>query len=304
MTKQGLDVKGEQMGTVSVIIPVRNGAHEISDQLEALCAQTDQDFELIVSDNGSTDNLKQVLSRYKGRLNLRYVDASARRGVAYARNAGARASESDYIMVCDADDVVGAYWVETFRGHLDKDSSAIYTGSLIGVDPANKDISLFTRHEDFKDEINPLEATSMCGGNFAVARKVWWQNDGFREDFVVGGAEDVDFALRATQKDIKIFQLSNAEILYSERPTVWASFKRGRGYGRGNLQLWRDYGPDILNVDLRHSFFVFFKTLPQLLTIDKKIAKKVAHRLGIHFEYVVYCLAHPLKNKKFLGIRL
>lgn len=285
------------MGTVSVIIPVRNGAHEISDQLDALCMQTDPDFELIVSDNGSTDNLREVLASYEDRLNLRQVDASAQRGVAFARNTGARASEADYIMVCDADDVVGAYWVETFRRHLDKDSSAIYTGRIIGVDPANKDLSQFTRGEDLKDEVKPLEATSMSGGNFAVSREVWWQNDGFREDFVVGGAEDVDFALRAVKKNIKIFQLSDAEILYSERPTVWASFNRGRGYGRGNLQLWRDHGPDVLNVNLRHSLFTFVKTLPQLLTTDKRVAKNVAHRIGIHFQYVIYLLAHPQKNK-------
>lgn len=284
------------MGTVSVVIPVRNGAHEISDQLDALCKQEDSDFELIVSDNGSTDNLREVLARYEDRLKLRHVDASAQRGVAYARNAGARASTSDYIMVCDADDAVGPYWVETFRRYLDNDATAIYTGTMICVDPHNKDSSLLTRREDLKNEMKPLEATSMSGGNFGISRELWWKNKGFREDFVIGGAEDVDFALRAKRDGIKIFQLSDAEILYADRPTLWTSFQRGRGYGRGNLQLWRDYGPEVVDVNLRHSFFTFIKTFPQIFTSDKKLAKNVAHRLGIHFQYVVHLVGKSIRR--------
>lgn len=280
------------MGTVSVIIPVRNGAHEISDQLEALCAQTDPNFELIVSDNGSTDNLKEVLSRYEGRLNLRHVDASAQRGVAYARNAGARASASDYVMVCDADDMVSPQWVEVYRRYLDENPRAVYSGALVSVDPDDKSPSHFTPRQDLKGDIEPLEAVSMCGGNFAIAREVWWENSGFREDFVLGGAEDVDFALRAVQNGIEIFKVSDAEILYAHRPTVWTSFQRGRGYGRGNLQLWREYGPEVKNVDLRHSIFELGKTLPKLITTDKRVAKDMAHIAGVHFQYVVYLVRH------------
>lgn len=284
--------EGKHMGTVSVIIPVRNGAHEISDQLDALCAQTDSDFEVIISDNGSTDNLKEVLARYKDRLNLRHVDASAQRGVAYARNAGARASQSDYVMVCDADDMVCPQWVEAYRRYLDDNPKAIYSGSMVTVDPAEKSFSQFTPVDQVEPDSKPLDPTSMCGGNFGIAREVWWQNDGFREDFVLGGAEDVDFALRAVRNNIDVVWIREAEILYAARPTVWTSFQRGRGYGRGNLQLWREYGPDVKNVNLRHSICTFFKVLPKMATTDKKVAKDMAHILGVHFQYIIYLLSH------------
>lgn len=98
---------------LSVIIPCFNAEATIAVQLEALVDQQwTKSWEVIVSDNGSTDNSMEVVKSYKGRLpGLRIVDSSARRRQSYALNVGARASTAKALVFCDADDWVVPGWV-------------------------------------------------------------------------------------------------------------------------------------------------------------------------------------------------
>lgn len=98
---------------LSVIIPCYNGAKTIRVQLEALARQQwIGPWEIIVADNGSTDDTLRIVRQYEGRLpNLRIVDASARPGAPYARNVGIRVATGDAIVFCDADDEVGEGWL-------------------------------------------------------------------------------------------------------------------------------------------------------------------------------------------------
>lgn len=98
---------------LSVIIPCLNGEATIAEQLEALAAQKwEEPWELIVSDNGSTDRSMAIARNYEDRFpGFQIVDASARRGGPYALNMGARAANSDKLACCDADDEVAPGWV-------------------------------------------------------------------------------------------------------------------------------------------------------------------------------------------------
>src|SRR5215213_3208362 len=98
---------------ISVIIPVRNGAGTIEAQLAALSRQSwDGAWELIVADNGSTDDtVRRVQDAAHSLPAVRIVDASARRGPSFARNAGARAAEGATLLFIDADDIVEPGWL-------------------------------------------------------------------------------------------------------------------------------------------------------------------------------------------------
>jgi glycosyltransferase involved in cell wall biosynthesis len=100
-------------GLVSVIIPVRNGADTLGEQLEALAAQEyDGPWEVLVVDNGSTDGTVAVAQQWEASLpRLRVIDASQHSGSSYARNVGAREAAGDFLAFCDADDVVVVGWL-------------------------------------------------------------------------------------------------------------------------------------------------------------------------------------------------
>ena len=98
---------------LSVVIPCYNAAATIGEQLEALARQEwDGDWEVVVSDNGSTDGSQDVVHGFKDRLpELRLVDSSATRGASYARNVGIEQARGDWILTCDDDDVAADNYV-------------------------------------------------------------------------------------------------------------------------------------------------------------------------------------------------
>lgn len=89
--------------TVSVIIPTYNRAHLIDKAIKSVLKQTYQDFEIIVVDDGSTDNTGEIVKRFPD-FRIHYICHANNMGVSEARNTGIRASRGDYIALLDSDD--------------------------------------------------------------------------------------------------------------------------------------------------------------------------------------------------------
>jgi len=90
------------MPKVSVVIPTYNLAKYICETVDSVLMQTYKDFEIIIIDDGSKDDTKQVLSKYGSKIKYIYQD---NRGVAAARNRGIRESKGEYVALLDADDL-------------------------------------------------------------------------------------------------------------------------------------------------------------------------------------------------------
>ncbi len=89
-------------GSVSVIIPVRNGELYLAEAIDSVLKQTHPAHEVIVVDNGSTDGSRRAAERF-GRL-VRVIDEPVP-CIARARNAGVQAASGDLIAFLDADDL-------------------------------------------------------------------------------------------------------------------------------------------------------------------------------------------------------
>jgi hypothetical protein len=97
---------GKPLGTevkplVSIVIPVHNGSQLVADAIESALAQTSVDKEIIVVDDGSTDDTQGVVSRYEVVL-----ISQPKSGVSAARNAGIAAAQGDYVAFLDHDDIL------------------------------------------------------------------------------------------------------------------------------------------------------------------------------------------------------
>ena len=130
---------GNYIPKVSVIIPCYNGAKWIRDTINSVLNQTYQEFELIIVDDGSTDNLKKIIENYLSDERVRYIQHKKNRGIPAARNTGIKTSKGKYIAFLDQDDV----WlktklekqVELFKKDKDKKVGLIFTDVLyIGPD--------------------------------------------------------------------------------------------------------------------------------------------------------------------------
>ena len=96
----------------SVVIPAYQAAAFVADAIESVLAQTFPAHEVIVSDDGSTDNLRGVLAPYTDRIVLA---ERKHRGAASARNVGVRMASGDFVAFLDADNVYLPQYLEAVR---------------------------------------------------------------------------------------------------------------------------------------------------------------------------------------------
>jgi len=118
--------------TVSVIIPTYNRAHLVGRAIRSVLNQTYQDFEIIVVDDGSTDNTEEVVKGFNDDR-IRYIRHDENRGGAAARNTGIKAAQGEYIAFLDSDDEWLPEKLERQVKAFEKSDSrvgVIYTGSI------------------------------------------------------------------------------------------------------------------------------------------------------------------------------
>jgi len=95
----------EKNPTVSVIIPTYNRAHLIGRAIQSVLNQTYQDFEVIVVDDGSTDNTEEVIKEFQRKdERIKYIKHEKNKGGSAARNTGIKAARGKYIAFQDSDD--------------------------------------------------------------------------------------------------------------------------------------------------------------------------------------------------------
>jgi len=90
---------------VSVIIPTYNRAHLIGRSIQSVLNQTYQDFEIIVVDDGSTDNTEDIIKKFQKKdERIKYIKNEKNKGGSAARNTGIKAARGKYIAFLDSDD--------------------------------------------------------------------------------------------------------------------------------------------------------------------------------------------------------
>ena len=95
----------EKNPTVSVIIPTYNRAHLIGRAIQSVLNQTYRDFEIIIVDDGSTDNTEEVIKEFQKRdERIRYIKHERNKGYPKALNTGIKAAKGEYIAFQDDDD--------------------------------------------------------------------------------------------------------------------------------------------------------------------------------------------------------
>jgi GT2 family glycosyltransferase len=114
--------------TFSVVVPAYNAGDTVADAISSVFAQTDDDFELIVVDDGSTDNTSTEVQRFAGDSRLRYVH-QANAGLAAARNRALAEARGRYASFLDADDLLMPSYLATMRATLDRARDVAFADS-------------------------------------------------------------------------------------------------------------------------------------------------------------------------------
>lgn len=233
---------------VSVIIPCHNSTRTLGLQLQALARQVQAPpFEVIIADNGSTDDLEGFLELWRDRLPLRSVEAGRLSGAAYARNVGMAAASADKWLFCDSDDVVARDWVG--QGSAALDQVPVFSGP--GLKVADGDLAQdLTRAWGRLDEHLPpgrpvqegvlVDWPIVLGGNSGLRRETALAVGGY-DAALARGVEDNDLACRLQQRGIAISFAPGVRILYRERSGLGSVFRASLVSGEWHMALVRRY---------------------------------------------------------------
>lgn len=189
---------------ISVIIPVYNGANFLNSGLDAIFATDDESFEVIVIDDGSTDNSAEI-SRGKGASVV--PSERPRSGPAAARNLGAGLAKGDILLFIDADVVVAP---GTLRKVADRFEELPEISALFGSyddKPAEKNfLSQYKNlQHHFVHQNSSSEASTFWSGLGAIRRDVFLSAGGFDcGQFQVPSIEDIELGVRLRQAGHRI----------------------------------------------------------------------------------------------------
>jgi glycosyltransferase involved in cell wall biosynthesis len=227
---------------LSVVIPSLNAASTLPRQLEALAKQEyDGPWEVVVADNGSSDRTLAVAGEFRDRLpRLTVVDASARRGQAYARNVGARLAIGDAFCFVDADDEVAPGYLAAMARALTEHE---FVTAAFDSDTLNDGWVRGTRQAFQTDGV--LNAFGFLpyagGGGLGIRRDVFERTGGFDEDYWRSG-QDIDFCWRVQlATGVTLVFVPDATVRIAWRATLKGLYRQGRHYGRGEVYLYKKY---------------------------------------------------------------
>jgi glycosyltransferase involved in cell wall biosynthesis len=195
---------------VSVIIPCYNHGQYLDEAVDSIVHQTFQDFEVIVVNDGSTDELTiEKLKHYdKPKTMVLHI---TNQGLAAARNNGIRKAQGEYILPLDADD----YFESTF---LEKAVSILDNQPEVGV------VSCGIRYFGFSNrtvmpkggDVRVCLAKSGVIGNSMFRKLCWEQASGYNEH--IEAYEDWDFWLRVTKRGWLIHVIREYLFNYRQHP--------------------------------------------------------------------------------------
>jgi glycosyltransferase involved in cell wall biosynthesis len=227
-----------QPRSISVIIPVRNGADTLAEQLAALARQTyTGEWEIVVADNGSTDGTQALAREWAARLpKLSVVDASGRPGASHARNFGASRARGEFLAFCDADDVVVPEWVESLAAAAAQfdvvtgrqDAGALNSETVRSWRSAR---SLGLPRTGF------LPYAPSC--NLGVWASVFGRTGGFNEEYT--HSEDLEWSWRAQLSSFTLGFAPGAVVHYRYRDSPRGVWRQAYLGGIGSVRLYRDY---------------------------------------------------------------
>ncbi len=225
---------------LSVIICTRNGAATIGDQLRSLAAQTiDRPWEVLVVDNGSTDDTLSVVASVDLRVPVRVVDASERAGLAYARNVGVRHAAAPAVAFCDDDDEVGPTWAAAMVDALD--AHELVAARLV-YDHLN-DATVAAGRSTFQTErVETLFGIPVCAGACGVQKQLW-EAAGGNDETLTDTGEDFDFAMRVHRlHGVTPHFAPDAVYHHRLRGDTAGTWRQAAAFGRSHAMLWARHG--------------------------------------------------------------
>ncbi|MGV6844648.1 MAG: glycosyltransferase, partial [Lutibacter sp.] len=284
----------------SIVIPVYNRPQEIDELLESLTKQDyDNDFEVIVVEDGSEISCKSVVEKYNKDLNLKYF-YKENTGAGLSRNFGMQQASGNYFVIFDSDCIIPNQYLSAVSEHL----KTYFTDGFGGPDRAHVSFSNVQKAINYamtsffttgglrgnKKSLHKFQPRSF---NMGISKQAFIKTGGFSKMKI---GEDIDLSFRLWKNNFKTQFINEAYVYHKRRVNFLQFFKQVFAFGKKRPWLNNKY-PNTSKISYWFpSIFVFiFLILPFSIFFKIGILTWV---FGIYF--ILIFIDSLIKNKSLV----
>ncbi|WP_113653785.1 glycosyltransferase [Pedobacter namyangjuensis] len=232
----------------SIIIPLYNRPQEINELLATLTKQTYMQFEVLVIEDGSVNDAKNIVASYADKLDVKYF-FKENAGQGFARNFGFEHAKGDYFVIFDSDCLIPEDYLEIVRDYLFEHQLDAYGGPDAAhqtFTPVQKAIS-YAMTSPFttggirgnKKHIGQFHPRSF---NMGVSREVWEKVGGF---ILTRLGEDIEYSIRIHENGFKIGLIPAAKVYHKRRTSFAQFYKQLHFFGRARINIYKHFPAEL-----------------------------------------------------------
>jgi glycosyltransferase involved in cell wall biosynthesis len=281
---------------VSVIVPVFNSEPYLKECLNSIVKQTLKDIEIIIVDDGSTDNSLNIVKAYAREDARITILTQNNKGAGAARNAGIDIARGQYLSFLDSDDIFDLNMLKEAYNKCKIDEAVICMFKVKRLDNATGNISSF--HDGLQiDKLpkhRPFSINHIQNNPFTVT-KAWPWNKLFKRTFIdnnnlrfqeIQSSNDMFFTFSAmlkaqrmttVDKELVTYRVNNKTSIQNNLDKSWGCFYEVRSAIKNELNLmgnYKQFEKSFVNYFII-SYVVYLK---MLIGIDSKVAKQFIQR--------------------------
>lgn len=206
---------------VSVIIPVYNGEQILKISLDSLVQQTYSRFEVVIINDGSSDDTEKVVAKYTSLLEIKYI-YQENSGVAMARNKGISVATGDYVCFLDADDFYEPDFIKKMYSKISSSNADVcYCGyNIVKRKKKVKKLTSFKKRNVLEGYILGRIAVPSTGW---IIRKSLIEDNGIKFPPRISWGEDFEFFCQV--------------LSLSRKPVFVRRYLTNYNYGHSSMQL-------------------------------------------------------------------
>lgn len=229
----------------SIIVPVYNRPEEIDELLHSLTKQdTDQDFEVIVVEDGSTNNCEHVIAKYGDTLLIHYF-FKENSGPGASRNYGMSKANGNYFIILDSDVIVPMEYLRIVSDRLAQN----YTDGFGGPDAAHPNFTALQKGINYamtsllttggirgkKKGIGKFQPRSF---NMGISKEAFKKTGGFSD---MRAGEDIDLTLKIWESGFQTQLIEEAFVYHKRRNSLGSFYKQTFAFGTARPKLNKKY---------------------------------------------------------------
>jgi glycosyltransferase involved in cell wall biosynthesis len=247
----------------SVIIPVYNRPTELDELLLCLTKQDYSNFEVVVVEDGSTIDSRNIVEKYSPNLTIQYF-VKENAGQGFARNDAFKIAKGDFFIILDSDALIESNYLNSVNIGVHRDNLDLFGGP-------DKDHPSFTKiQKAISFSMTSFFTTGGIRGkiknlggqfhprsfNMGISRAVWEKTNGF---IITRMGEDIEFSIRCIEFGFKSGLLPEAYIYHKRRTSFSQFYKQLHFFGRARINISRFYPKELKIVHFFPlAYFIFF----------------------------------------------